>query len=227
MLQYLDILDISFVGLGGLDSLLVNEALADSNDLVLFFPQTGNDGTYQYTRRTNGATSELVYPTVAFTSIETRNFDTGGGVDAFQISSDDLPGVNSSASVVGGSGVTDVAFGDQSVTYTHNIDEADSFSFEIGTADDVVDVTPGEGISLAINTALGNDLLNYLGNLADITLNVVTSAISQAGVGDVTFTNAETVNIVGNGLNALAALGSALENRYVYTPLTANGGRFT
>lgn len=228
MFEYLDILDISFVGLGGVDSLLVNEALADSNDLVLFFPQAGNDGTYQYTRRTNGATSELVYPTVAFTSIENRNFDTGGGVDTFQISSDDLPGVNSSASVTGGSGVTDVAFGDQSVIFTHDItNAADFFSFEIGTADDIVDVTPGEGISLVINTALGNDLLNYFGNLADITLDVVTSAINQTGLGPVSFTNAETVHFDGNGLNALAVLGSALENRYVYTPLTANGGRFT
>ncbi|MCZ6887670.1 MAG: hypothetical protein O7H39_04165, partial [Gammaproteobacteria bacterium] len=102
---------------------------------------------------------ERIADRVSFSSIETRIFDTRGGIDTFAASSDDLPGVNSSASVVGGTAVagevdTTIRFGDQSTMFRHNITAADTVSMEIGTVVDDVTVTPGEGTAIAINTGV-------------------------------------------------------------------------
>jgi len=226
-LNYTGASGVTFVGLGGTDSLTVNQAAADTNDTVLFFPKVGNDGSFQVTSQPGGATTALVYPEVTFASIEQRTFSTGVGTDTLRISTDDLPGVNSSAAVIGGNGTTTADFGDQSTTFIHDTTDEDTLALEIGTADDQVEVTPGTGIRIAVNTALGTDLLTYRGNVSDVTLDVPTSTISQTGVSDVTFSSAETVDIVGNGSNALTVLGAALENTYVYTPLGAQRGRFT
>ncbi|WP_164103410.1 dockerin type I domain-containing protein [Candidatus Laterigemmans baculatus] len=220
---------VEFVGLGGTDSLTVHEPLAGSRDTVLFNPRVGNNGSFQFISQPGGPTTALVYSTVDYHSIELRDFNTGTGVDTFSLSSDDLPGVNSTASVSGGTaGVTTAAFGDQSTTFTHDVDpdNPDILTFEIGTANDLVSVTPGRGITLVINTALGDDRLQYLAADGDITLDTVSATISQPGLGDVQFTNAETVELLGSGIGGLSVLGAALENRYRYTPLAAQGGRF-
>jgi len=221
--------DVAFVGAGGVDELVVNEPVAGSQDTVLFNPEVGNNGSFQFTSQPGGPNTSVVFSPVSYQSIEVRNFDTGSGVDTFSLSSDNLPGVNSEASVVGGfTGVTEARFGDQLTTFTHEIDPAnpDILTFEIGTANDVVTVTPGVGITIVVNTALGKDLLKYNGLTDDITLNLAESRISQVGLADVLFTNAETVELLGNGTNALSVLGAALENRYVYAPLSPRGGRF-
>lgn len=220
---------VAFIGLGGTDKLTVNEPLAGSRDTVLFNPEVGNNGSFQFVSQSAGPATAVVYSSVSYQSIELRDFNTGTGVDTFSLSSNNLPGVNSTASVVGGNaGVTTAMFGDQSTTFTHDVDliNPDILTFEIGTANDVVSVTPGRGISIVVNTALGDDRLQYNAAVGDITLDTASSTISQPGLGDVQFTNAETVQLTGNGANGLAVLGAALENRYRYAPLTAQGGRF-
>ena len=224
-IDFVDAQDVSFVGLGGHDTLTVNEPQAASNDTILFNPQVGNDGSFQCTSQPGGPDTAMVYPAVAFQSIEDRIFNTGAGTDTLSIASDDLPGVNSSASVVGGAGTTRAAFGDQSTTFIHDTADKDLITLEIGTVVDDVTVTPGQGIDIGINTGLGSDLLTYLAGRGNIGVRVADNTITQTGHGDVTYTSAETVAI--SGANNLTLTGTPLDDEFLYRPDSPDSGRIS
>ncbi|WP_153557284.1 beta strand repeat-containing protein, partial [Roseimaritima sediminicola] len=219
--------DLSFIGDGGVDSLTVNEPSAGGNDTVLFSPQVGNGGGFQWV--TQGATPDtaVVYAPVEYQSLEMRTFNTGTGVDVFAASTDDLPGVNSSATVVGGTGSSTITFGDQQTTFLHDTTDADTISMEIGTDVDDVNVTPGAGVTIAVNTAFGSDTLSYQVGGGNVTWDIPAQTIRQPGLGDVLYTSLENLVLV-NPLAAasdLNVLGGVSDERLMYLPLTPTGGR--
>jgi hypothetical protein len=233
---------VEIVGLGGDDQLTANAPGATTNDTILFLPQAGNDGSFQHIAQSGGPATAISYSPVSFSSIETRVFDTRGGTDTFAASSDDLPGVNSSASVVGGTATagevdTTISFGDQSTTFRHNITSADTVSMEIGTVVDDVTVTPGEGTAIAINTGVGLDLLSVNALGEDVSLDLAGGSISFPGstpaLGDVTYTSVENLRLVGDQLgltamppfNNLTVNGTGGDDAFFYTPQTATGGQ--
>ncbi|QEG38731.1 dockerin type I domain-containing protein [Roseimaritima ulvae] len=226
-IDYSFIDDLSFIGDGAVDSLTVNEPSAGSTDLVLFSPQVGNNGSFQWVGQPGGPETATVYAPVNFQGIETRVFNTGTGVDTFAASSDDLPGVNSSAAVLGGNGVTSISFGDQSTLFVHDTADEDLVSMEIGTAVDDVQITPGVGVAIAVNTALGTDELIYNAGGGNVTWNIADRAVQQPGVGDVTYTSVEALTLANApaAASALTVLGTVIDEQLVYQPLTATGGR--
>ena len=226
--EYDGIEEVGIEGLEGVDSLTVHEPVTGSNDNILFNPRVANDGSFQFTAQPSSAQSALAYYPVTFGSIETRVFNTGEGNDIITASTDDLPGVNSSVGAVGGNGSTTVRFGDQETTFVHHTGGNDILSLEIGTTVDDVTVLPGTGITIAVNTSLGDDKLIYqaTGGLP-VDLNLSTSTIQQAGLGPVTFTSTELIAIEGTGGNALRITGRDTQNSFTYTPQGPQSGLVT
>jgi hypothetical protein len=225
--------ELTFIGAGGSDSLTVLEPVDTanpgiaSNDLVLLTPQVGNGGSFQWVAQAAGPDSATVFIPVSFQSIENRVFNTGAGLDTFAASTDDLPGVNSSATVVGGNGTSVITFGDQSTTFLHDTTIPDAISMEIGTSVDDVTVTPGVGVTIAVNTAEGADRLTYNASGNNVTWNIANQSISQPGLGDVTYTAVELLQLVNPVIAAssLTVLGTLVDDRITYLPLSATGGR--
>ena len=160
-LDFVGIAEVSFVGLGGVDSITVHEPAADSNNYVLVFPEPGNDSSFKWATQQGAADTAIAYPQIALTSIESRTFDTGTGADTLVLFSDDVPGVNSAATVVGGSDVTMLYYFDQPTRFVHDIAQRDTVVLEIGSVEDLIDVTPGAGVDVLVNTGVGNDYLTY------------------------------------------------------------------
>lgn len=226
-IDYTFIDDLSFIGNGAVDSLTVNEPSTGSDDLVLFSPQVGNNGSFQWVAQPSGPETATVYAPVRYQSIETRTFDTGTGTDTFAASTGDLPGVNSSAAVIGGNGTTTISFGDQVTNFVHDTTAADVASMEIGTAVDDVEIAPGVGVAIVVNTALGADELIYHAGGGNVTWNIANRAIEQLGVGDVTYTSVEALTLANAPAvaSSLTLIGTLVDEQLVYQPLTATGGR--
>ncbi len=193
-INFEQILGLTFVGLGGDDTLQVNEPAAGSDDTVFFEPSFGNSGLF--TLVSASAESTLVYAPVRFRDIEVRRFNTGTGIDSLFVSSFDMPFVNSDVTVVGGDGTTTVDYGGLNPTLTefvHDTTDADILSLELSSAHDRVSVTPGNGIAIDVHMGLGDNTLTYLAEPGDnVILDLDDSVLrtENAVYGNVTFTGA-------------------------------------
>lgn len=230
-IDFLGFSDVAFIGLGGTDTLLVNEPAPGSSDAILLLPELGNDGSFTYTVQNFGADSAQVFPTVSYKSIETREFNTGIGSDYFGFYFDNVPGVDSDVFAVGGNGVTTVGYEDQITTFTHDISAPDVLDLEIGSGVDTYDITPGQGIEIQVRAGLDFDTLTYqpwsAGVPLDVTLDMLGGIISQPGLGDVIYTSLERVVLQGNlAGDTLAVTGKPEDRDLIYQPLTPAGGRF-
>ena len=159
--DFLGFSDVAFIGLGGTDQLTVHEPAAGSSDAILMWPELGNNGKFIFTVQNSGPETAQVFPSVAYESIETREFNTGTGSDYFGFFFDNVPGVDSDVFAVGGSGVTTVGFEDQVTTFIHDISEPDTLDMEIGSGVDTYDITPGEGVEIQVRGGLDFDVLTY------------------------------------------------------------------
>ena len=221
-----DMEEIGVQGLQGVDALTVREPVAGSNDNILFNPAVANDGSFQWTAQPSVASTALAYFPVTFGGIESRVFDTGSGTDVLTASTDDLPGVNSSVQAVGGEGTTTVVFGDQPTTFVHQVDGADVLSLEVGTTVDDVTVSPGKGVTIAVNTSVGDDRLIYEAAPGfPVNVDLAAARIEQAAFGPVTYSSTEQLMVMGNDGIDLEISGLLQENRFVYTPSTDKSGR--
>ena len=226
MARFQSMSDVEVVGLFGDDSLTINEPLAGSSDLALFEPSVGNDGQFQIVSQNGGPTTVLPYATVTYSDIESRNFDLGTGSDTFSVSTDSLPGVNSSVSVSGGTGTSTVSFGDQTTTFTHDTTDADTLTLEIGTVVDDVTVSPGEALDIAVNAGVGPGLLTYNAVAAAVALDLRQATLNQAGVGSVTYTGITSLAV--NASNqALTVTTDGAADTVDVTPLVIDGGQLT
>jgi hypothetical protein len=63
--DFLGFSDVAFIGLGGTDTLLVNEPAPGSSDAILLLPELGNNGTFTYTVQSFGPETAQVFPTVS------------------------------------------------------------------------------------------------------------------------------------------------------------------
>lgn len=222
-IDFLGIAEVSFVGLEGADEITVGEPAAGSSDYVLVFPQPGNDSSFKWTTQQGGAGTAIAYPQIPLLGIESRIFDTGIGADTLALLSDDVPGVNSEATVVGGNGTTSLLYFDQPTQFIHDVAEIDAVVLEMGSVEDLIDVTPGVGLDVYVNTGVGNDYLTYRGEGGDVTVDVAAAAISQAGFGDVIYSGVDHVALVDGASLTISATND--DDEITYTPLSASGGR--
>ncbi len=162
VISFEQILELTFVGLGGDDTLHVQEPQAGSSDTVFFTPSFGNSGNF--TLVAESAAGTLVYAPVRFRDFETRRFDTGTGSDSLYVGSLDMPFVNSDVSIVGGDGMTTIDYGGLNPMLTefiHDTTDADRLSLELASAHDFVHVVPGIGVAIDVNMGLGENTLRY------------------------------------------------------------------
>jgi len=183
--------ELVFDGAGGSD-MLVAKGTAGA-DFINFLPGiTENGGTLELT------TPSLQYSPIRFVNFESRVIDGLGGGDTLSVGADDLPGVNSSVTVVGGSTSSTFTFnslGATPTTFEHGPNQMDTLSIELPTTHDSVDVTPGEGITIAVNMGLGENTLNYHAATGeDVDFDLDAGIISQGPTyGDVIFTGTHVV----------------------------------
>lgn len=214
---------VQLYGAGGLDSLVVNEPTAGSNDTIYFSPQLGNNGFFQFTTQSAGPDTAVLYSTVAYQSTESINFVTGTGSDTLSLTTNALPGTNSDGTVIGGAGaVTQVFLGDQVTTFTHDTAGDDTFALEYTTAIDDITVEPGRFVTISVNTGVDADLLRYISSDgAAVTFDLSSQTISQMGFGDVFFTSIQHLDVQGNtptvATNQLTIVGTALDDHFVHT----------
>lgn len=229
-IDFVNFSEMSFVGLGGTDGITVNAPRA-GNDYVLAFPALANNSSFVWTTLREdsdppGPTPirpDIVYPQVPLSSIENRTFNTGTGADTLALLSDDVPGVNSEATVVGGNSITSLFYFDHQVQFIHDVVAADAVVLEMGSAEDLIDVTPGVGIDVFVNTGVGNDFLTYNGLGGDVSVDAATATISQTGLGDVIYSGVDHVVLVDGA--SLSIAGGDDDDEFTYTPLSADAGR--
>jgi len=178
-------------GGGGSDTLVVNGTTGD--DVIDFAPgATEMSGWFEVT------STALQYSPASFAGFDSREFNGNGGVDRLSASSRDLPDVNADVTVTGGSTATMFSFhspGAAPTTFRHDADQTDVLAIELPTTHDVVDVTPGEGLQIAVDMGLGeNTLIFHAGAGANVEFDLNARVISQAPTfGDVSFTGTHVV----------------------------------
>ncbi|WP_425613474.1 dockerin type I domain-containing protein [Anatilimnocola sp. NA78] len=219
---------VKLYGAGGLDSLVVNEPIAGSNDTIYFSPELGNNGFFQFTTQSAGPETAVLYSTVSYQSVESLNFVTGTGSDTLSLTTNALPGTNSDGTIIGGAGaVTQVFLGDQVTQFTHDLAGDDTMALEYTTAIDAITVEPGPYVSISINTGVDSDLLAYIAQGgADVTVDLASQTISQTGFGDVVFTSIQHLDVQGStptvATNQLAVNGTALDDQFTHTSSTVS-----
>jgi hypothetical protein len=214
--DFFGVRDLEFAGLGGVDSFTVQESQPGSSDYVLVFPEPGNSGSYLWTSQPGDATTAVAYPPVMLTNIELRTFDTGSGTDTLALLSDNVPGVNSEATVIGGGTETWLYYFDQPTRFVHDFADRDAVVLEMGSVEDLIDITPGAGVDIFVNTGVGNDLLTYRGAGGDIFVTTTAAKISQPGLGDVTYSGVDRIEFVDGA--RLTLEGSDNDDDFIYRP---------
>ncbi|MEX2188761.1 MAG: hypothetical protein WD875_18270 [Pirellulales bacterium] len=230
IIDFVGFADVSFVGLGGTDGITVNAPRA-GNDSVLVFPALANDSSFVWTTLREESVPpgpapirpDIVYPQVPLLSIENRTFNTGAGADTLAFLSDNVPGVNSEATVIGGNSVTSLFYFNQRTQFIHDVGVTDAVVLEMGSVEDLIDVTPGVGVDVFVNTGVGNDVLTYHGEGGDVAVDTTGATISQAGLGDVIYSGIDHVVLVDGA--GLSIAGSEDDEEFTYTPTAADGGR--
>jgi hypothetical protein len=214
---------VKLYGTGGLDSLVVNEPVAGSNDAIYDYPELGNNGSFQFTTQSAGPETAVLYSRVSYQSVEAIRFVTGTGSDTLSVTTNALPGTNSDGTVIGGAGaVTQILLGDQLTEFIHDLAGDDVLALEYTTAIDTIVVEPGKYVSMNIDTGLDADLLTYVAtDGADVTVDLGSQTISQTGFGDVAFTAIEHLDLQGNtptlSANQLTVIGTALDDQFTHT----------
>jgi hypothetical protein len=223
-IDYADIDEVGFVGLGGTDGMVVHEPQPGSTDTIFFSPSLGHAGDFDFAM---GPAKTLFAASVSFDSIEMIDFNTGTGVDEFHVTSDELPGINIFPTILGGNGVSVVTFADEVATFTHDITEEDSLALELGTHRADAEVTPGLGVRIGVDLAFGRSII-FHGADADVTADVINGVISQPGYGDVVYTGMEAVSLLAGGTsNALTIDAASVGSPIVYRPRGTDSGELT
>ncbi len=216
--------DLFFVGGDGFNRLDVEEPTAGAADFIIVSPTNAADGTL-FDISTIGGTT-LVYGVIGYHDIEDLRIQTGTGRDIVQANTANTPGVNAIGTIGGGNGVTTFDFTGFPIRWEHDTSVTDILDVEGGTVgDDLFTITPGVGLNIEVNLALGRNVINYNADAAGgaVTVDYSNDSISQVGFGSLIHTGLVFLNLDADNQH-LDVFGTSERDVVVVTPLGPDSG---